>query len=157
MIEEQARVVAVEGDLAWVETQRRSACGACGARSGCGSGVLAKVLGRRMSMVAAINQAGAQPGDQVIVGIAEQSLLRGSLAVYTVPLLAMFGGALGGEVLLPAWGDMGAVVSGILGLGAGFLWLRRFAARIVRDPRYQPVVLRRLSAVTGRVPGILPV
>jgi len=150
-------VLAVEGDLAWVETQRQSACSACAARSGCGSGVLAKVLGRRMSRVLAINHAGARPGEEVVVGIAEQSLLRGSLAVYTVPLLAMFAAALAGELLLPHWGEAGVLVSGALGLAAGFVWLRRFAARIGRDSRYQPVVLRRLPSSDHSAPGILPV
>lgn len=148
-------MIAVEGGLAWVETERRSACDSCSVRSGCGSGVLAKVIGRRLNQVPALNRVGARPGDAVIVGIAERSLLRGSLAVYAVPLLAMLGAALGGELLLPGWGEAGVVGAGALGLGAGFVWLRGFAARIGKDPRYQPVILRRLSH--SPAPGILPV
>jgi sigma-E factor negative regulatory protein RseC len=41
MIEETARDVALEDDFAWVETQRKSTCGACVVNKGCGAATLA--------------------------------------------------------------------------------------------------------------------
>jgi len=41
MIEETASVVALEDDFAWVETQRKSTCGACAVNKGCGAATLA--------------------------------------------------------------------------------------------------------------------
>ena len=38
------------------------------------------------------------------------------------------------------------MLSGLLGLGLGFLVVRALARRFRDDPRYQPVVLRRMSA-----------
>jgi positive regulator of sigma E activity len=38
-----------------------------------------------------------------------------------------------------------SVVFGLVGLAIGFLWLRGFSARIRRDPRFQPVALRRIA------------
>lgn len=157
MIEETALVVATEGEFAWLETERQNTCGSCAVRKGCGTGVLAKVVGRKMTRVVALNRAGARAGDMVVVGIDEQSLVRGSLAVYAVPLLAMFAGALMGEYGLSHWaGESGAMVGGVAGLLAGLAWLRRFSRRSQTDPRYQPVVLRRIGPSVPLSTGVLP-
>ncbi len=157
MIEESAYVIATEGELAWVETERKSTCGSCTARKGCGTGVLAKVVGRKLTQVVALNRAGARPGDTVVVGIDESSLVRGSLAVYAMPLLTLFAGALLGEYGFSAWaGEAGSLFGGIAGLLLGFAWLRRFSRRSQADPRYQPVVLRRIGAAGSASPGVLP-
>lgn len=149
MIEETGWVVQVDRDgAAWVETERRSTCSGCGLKNGCGSGVLAQVLGRRRSQVRAHNLAGAGVGDQVLLSLQENALLRGSLAVYLVPLLLMFGGALLGEHLEGAGGPRGeaaALLLGAIGLAAGFAWVARFARAVAGDPRYQPVIARRLQ------------
>ncbi|NIP74421.1 MAG: SoxR reducing system RseC family protein [Gammaproteobacteria bacterium] len=158
MIEESATVVATEGELAWVETQRQSACGSCAARSGCGSAALSKVLGQRRTRVRAVNQTGARVGDSVIVGIRERALVRGSLAVYAVPLVALLSVALLGDILASAFGanrEAMTILFGLAGLLAGLGWLRRFAGRVSRDPRYQPVILRRISDPRTAGPGAL--
>lgn len=157
MIEESARVVAAEEGYAWVETQRRSACSACSVNKGCGTSVLGKVLGRRQSLLKVLDPVGVAPGDEVVVGLQETALVRGALAVYLVPLLAMILAALGGERLLPPGpaGEAGAVVAGLAGLAAGLLWVRRYARRVSADPRFQPVILRRLGPVYHSGHGVL--
>lgn len=156
MIEESARIVEVEGDIAWVETQRRSSCSSCSANKGCGVSVLDKVLGRRASRIKVLNELGAQPGDQVVIGIEDAALVRGSLALYATPLAAMIAGALLGEALrgLLGYGDWLSVVAGIAGLGAGLFLVRLFSWRVRTDPRYQPVVLRRLPGFETRPNGV---
>lgn len=147
MIEETAQVVATEGEFVWVETQRQSTCGGCAARQGCGTATLAKVLGNRRTRVRAINRDGAQVGDRVVVGIDETALIRGSLAVYAVPLLGLLAGAVLGGLLserLLVDGEALTLGLGIAGLSGGLVWLRGFTRRIRSDRRYQPVVLRRL-------------
>lgn len=157
MIEEHAVVVATEGEFAWLETERKSTCGSCAARKGCGTGVLAKVVGRKMTRVMALNRAGASAGDAVVVGIDESSLVRGSLAVYAAPLLALFAGALLGEYgLSQTLGEGGVLIGSVGGLLAGLAWLRRFSRRSRTDPRYQPVVLRNLGPAYPPHPGVLP-
>jgi sigma-E factor negative regulatory protein RseC len=146
MIEETAHVVEIEGEFAWVETQRQSSCGSCAANKGCGTATLSKVLGQKRTRVRALNRAGAQAGDSVIVGIREDALVRGSLAVYAVPLLMMILGAFLGQAFGNAQANPSeglTILCGLLGLVAGLWWLRRFARRASSDPRYQPVVLRR--------------
>lgn len=147
MIEETAIVVERSGGFAWVETQRRSTCGTCGANKSCGTSVLANVVGRKTARMKAINTIDAAVGDEVVVGLRESALLIGSVAVYLVPLLCMLGGAMLGRILAVQWGVIAVepvtVVAGLLGLLSGGLWLRGFTKRISNDERYQPVILRR--------------
>lgn len=145
MIEEQAVVVESGPGYAWVETRRQSVCGACSLNKGCGTAVLAKVLGGRRTRVRVLSKLNLVPGEQVMIGLGEQALVRGSLAVYLAPLLAMLGGALFGQYLFGIGGEEPVVLSGVLGLLAGFVWLGHHARRIGHDPRYQPVVLRRFG------------
>lgn len=148
MIEEQATVVEVEGDLAWVESGARSGCGGCAARQGCGTGALGQWLRRRARAVPAVNPVGARVGERVVIGLAEEALLRGSLLVYLSPLLGMLGLGLLGERLALIWGGGGAeplaMLGGLVGLVAGLVWARSRSAS--REGRFQPVVLRRLGS-----------
>jgi sigma-E factor negative regulatory protein RseC len=93
------------------------------------------------------NHGGAQVGDSVIIGLDETALIRGSLAVYAMPLLSMFAGGLLGVLLSEQWAVSGEALTlglGVAGLITGLLWLKGFSRRIRDDSRYQPVVLRRL-------------
>lgn len=147
MIEENALVVAVDGDFAEVETQRRTACGDCSAKSGCGSGVFSSVFGKRRTRIRVLNRIQARPGEQVVIGLNEAPFLRAALALYATPLLAMIGGALLGEWLAQrsasASLELGSLLGGLLGLMAGFGWLSRFARRSQKDSDYRAVVLRK--------------
>jgi sigma-E factor negative regulatory protein RseC len=152
MIEETGRVVKVQGDYAWIETGPAATCGSCSARKGCGTSVLASVFGRRRSPVRALNRAGARTGEQVVIGISESSLVRGSLAVYMVPLAGLLVGALAGRYfgmdLLPAYAELASIVGAVAGLLAGLAWLRFFSRASDRDERYQPVVMRHQIATS---------
>ncbi|MCF6338262.1 MAG: SoxR reducing system RseC family protein [Gammaproteobacteria bacterium] len=156
MIEEHAQVIALENNDVWVETQRRSACGQCAANKGCGTATLARVLGNKRSQVRTLNPQATSVvvGDEVVIGINEQALVRGSLAVYTVPLLMLFVFGFLGQLLstqlLMTNQDILPIVLGLSGLLLGFVWVRRFTRRIADDVRYQPVLLRRVIGVTSR-------
>ncbi len=146
MIEEQARISGIEGNYAWVEVERRSACGSCAVSGGCGTSVLANVLGRRMSRIKVLNSISADLGDSVVVGIPDAALLQGSLAVYAAPLLSMLLFALLGEQLMnnSQWVEIGSIFGGLLGLSLGFFWLRYYSRRISKTPHHQPVILRKV-------------
>lgn len=150
MLEEQGRVVVVEEGFAWVETQRKSACGSCSVNKGCGTGVISKVVGQRTTRVRAINEINAKMGDEIVIGLNDEALVRGSLAVYAAPLLAMLlmallGDLVGRELQLNSSEGL-TVIFGLVGLGLGFLWVRNFSRRIADDVRYQPVILRRCQS-----------
>lgn len=143
---EEADVLRVDGEIAWIDPERRSTCSGCSAKNGCGTGTLAKVLGNRRVEMRAINHIGAKPGDRVVVGVAGAALLRGSVAVYVVPLLLFFALALFGQHMaanLQARSpEFWTILSAFFGLSLGFLWVRLFSKRIRLDARYQPVLLR---------------
>jgi sigma-E factor negative regulatory protein RseC len=150
MIEEHAKVVAFEGDDVWVETQRQSACSQCSANKGCGTATLAKVLGNKRSRVRVLNPSLTKVsiGDEIIVGIEEQALVRGSLAIYLAPLLALFLSGLLGDALAAQLNivrpEIFIIIISLTGLGLGFVWVKRFSRVISSDSRYQPVLLHRV-------------
>jgi len=150
MLEETAQVVRIKGDEVWVETQRRSSCDSCSAEKGCGTATLSKVLGNRRNVVRVLSAIPLGVGDQVVIGIREQALVRGSLAVYVIPILLLLLGGLIGELgakqLIWQNAEFASVTLGISGLIAGLVWLKRFTRRIQNDPNFQPVVLRRQSS-----------
>lgn len=142
MIEERARVIEAGAGYAWVETERRSACGSCHGSEGCGAAVLAKAMGHRRARLRALSGIPVQAGDEVVVGIDERALLQGSLAVYITPLIAMVAGAAVGEQVIGS--EAAGILLGAAGLLGGFLWLRH-AGSIHHNPQFQPVVLRRTA------------
>jgi len=149
MLEETARVVEVDQNTIWVETQRRSTCSACSASKGCGTAAISRALGKRRSIVRVLANIPLNAGDEVIIGIREQALVKGSLAVYAVPIVLLLLGALIGDLgaqrFLWQSAEASSLILGISGFVAGLFWLRRFTRRIRYDENYQPVVLRKLA------------
>ncbi len=148
MLKETAQVVRIDGDQVWVETQRQSTCGSCAAAKGCGTATLAKVLGQRRTLVRVLSRQPLRIGDRVVIGIREQALVRGSLAVYAVPILLMLAGGIIGELGAQGFlwdnAEPASVLLGIAGFATGLVWLRKFTRRIEFDDKYQPLVLRKL-------------
>lgn len=127
MIEEQARVVDVRGDVATVTTVRHSACGSCDAKRGCGTSLLSNWFPQRRLTFVVNNAIGARPGDTVVVGLDEGRLQRASLMLYGLPLLGLLVGAVGGESIYRwmAWHpELGAVMGGLFGLTAALVLVR---------------------------------
>lgn len=145
MIEETGRIVEIDGEFAWIESERRSSCGGCAAREGCGTGVIARAFGKRTVTLKVLNRIGARVGDRVVIGISETGLVRGALAVYALPLLALFAGALCGH-WLAGGSDLAAIAGAACGLAAGLAWLVRFSRRTRTDAAFQAVVLRQQTA-----------
>lgn len=154
MIEENGRVIRTQGELAWVETSRSSSCGSCSARGACGTGVLANVLGARVHQVEVLNPIAAEVGDEVVVGISESTLVRGSALLYLLPLLTLFGGAVLASVMaeqwMLEWGELPAVLGGLTGLWAGFYALQQYT-RKQSGSACQATLLRRRAGLSRPV------
>lgn len=147
MIEEWAQVVEMEGDQLVLQAQTKSACGSCAASKGCGTSVLAKVVGRKFTRFHADNSIDAKVGDTVVVGISEDALLKGSLVMYIIPILGMLIFALlADQYLEPSveGRDLQIAVSGILGLISGSFLSRWYFQRQSSSQRFRPVVLRKI-------------
>ncbi len=147
MIEEEGIVIELNGEYAEVEAWQKSACGHCSARKGCGTSLLASLLGRRPRRFPAINRAGARPGDRVIVGVDAGALQAASFLMYLVPLLGLIGGALAGtwlsRLLVTADGELLSILLGVAGMALALLLVRRRFGR-AGNRRFQAVVLRVL-------------
>lgn len=155
MIEETARVVAIEDEGVWIEARRRSACGRCAARSGCGHGLLDDyVRNRPVHLRIDANRAppGLDVGDLVRVGIEERALLLASLRIYALPLGGFLAGATGAA--LAGGGDGLAATAAFTGLVVGC-----FAARALQDGEglEAPRILGRIGAAMPREEPARPV
>lgn len=142
-IEEQGVVVAADEGWATVRVERKSTCGSCSARSGCGNGVLAQFLGRRPLLVRLANTDELRTGDRVILGIRDHALVSGALVMYLLPLfgLMLVPAMLGG--LLPTLHDGWMIPAGVAGFALGLAAVRRW----LRDQgrRLDPVLLGHLT------------
>ncbi|MEH6386930.1 SoxR reducing system RseC family protein [Pseudomonas profundi] len=141
MIEEQGRVLSVEDGAVWVETVRRSTCGSCQARAGCGQALLQRLgSGARQGFIRVISDRDYQVGDEIIIGIPEDAVVRGSLWVYVVPLAGLFtSGSLASALSVS---ELSTIAAAFMGLVAGFGAVRWHARRSVTDQSLQPRVLR---------------
>jgi sigma-E factor negative regulatory protein RseC len=158
MLTETGRIVALEADGLWVETIRRSTCGACAARSGCGHGLLNRLSDGRRGYIRVL------PGDhsidelrvddQVFIGIPEEVILRGSFIAYMLPLLAMLVGAFGAATWLSGNDDLPALLGGAAGLLLGFLLVRWHGIRHRQDTGFQPVLQGLAKRPAEPVPGL---
>ena len=152
MLEEQATVVAVENETVWVEVQRQSVCGQCAANKGCGTGVLQKVLGNKRNIFRVIGELPVKVGDNVIIGINENALVKGSLVIYAVPILLIIVFALLGETIatrsMSMNSDYTSMVGALIGLIVSMLGLRWHNRIISNSARYQAVLLRHANIIT---------
>lgn len=146
MIEERARVIAVENNQLLLEAQTRTACNACAAKQGCGTSVLSRWVGRKFTRFQAANTVNARVGDEVVVGLAEEAMLKGSVFVYLLPLLAMIGFALLADSLISADAasrDLLVLISAISGFALMLVISRLLLATGSNKSRLTPVVIRK--------------
>ena len=148
MIEEQAQVIGVSGEQLVLQVQTQSTCGSCAASKGCGTSVLSKVVGGKFTRFQAENNIDATVGDTVIVGISEDALLKGSMMMYIVPIIAMMLFALLSDYVLAASADsrdLVIAVTAFFGFFAGSYASKCYFQRRSNSQRFTPVVLRKVA------------
>jgi len=149
MITENATVVSIENNQTWIETQRKSTCGECSASKGCGTSVLSKVIGNKLSKMKAINNINAQVGDEVIVGLNEASLLKGAFVIYMLPLLFLFLFSLIGQFVAQSIGaadnELLVIIFAVVGFLLGMKKVKNFSNSIEKNENYQPVILKKTN------------
>jgi len=90
MIEQQARVIEIDGDVVWLEAERESTCSNCQVKQGCGTGLLAKHVGKKFSKISVHKTTDATLGEVVTLVIPEEALLQGAALMYLLPLTLLF-------------------------------------------------------------------
>lgn len=145
MIEERGRVVSVEPGAAWVETIRRSTCGSCQARAGCGQALLERLgSGGRRGFLRVISDHRVQVGDEVVIGLPEDAVLKASALMYVLPLLMLFLFAACAD--LAGLAELWVIALAVAGLAAGFMLAGLHAHHSRANPQYQARILRHLPA-----------
>lgn len=146
MMEESARILAVREGEAYVSALRQSSCGHCSARTGCGTSVLSRYIGRRSMEMWVDDPIGVDLNDEVVIQLHEKGLLKTSLLFYLLPLILFIAFALLGEHMtetLDMDSELLVIAFASLGLAIAFTWLRRTEKKIIHDNRLRPVIIRR--------------
>lgn len=139
MIEGVARVIAVEGGVAWLEPEQTTACGSCHASATCGAKPgSSRLVARRFTLA---NDHDFQVGERVVIAVREDTVRRAALTAYGIPLLLML--VSGVTVQKLGGGDLGAALATLAGLavGVGVVWLR--SRRLSQRGEFVPQYLRR--------------
>jgi sigma-E factor negative regulatory protein RseC len=144
MIEELAVVMKIENHQVWIESGQSSACGGCQQKASCTTNALGSVLKKKSVPVDSDIQ--LKIGDEVLVAIDENLLLRASLLLYLVPLIALFTGAGIADWLLAdnaRYADLWTAASALLSFLFS-LWLINKAQSLLLLSYYaRPVVVRK--------------
>jgi sigma-E factor negative regulatory protein RseC len=141
MLEQTAEVTRTASDGVWVQAVEPSGCGTCGGQ-GCSSRRIAELFQRKPRQFLVDCDLALAPGDRVVVGIAQGSVLKSALRVYGLPLALMLAGALLAQAIQA--GDGAALIGTLIGGATGWL-----ASRGGRTGR--PVVLRREDGILFQV------
>jgi len=152
MIEEYAIVTKSAGTTATLEIERRTACGLCGQKRGCGNATWGKMLGHDSHDFTAENQINAQVGDSVVVGIDEQAVLNSAFFLYVVPLVGLLIGTLLADYLFK--NQFYVILGAVLGLVLGFLWVKGHLighdkSGVAFSKKYQAIILRLADDKVG--------
>jgi sigma-E factor negative regulatory protein RseC len=139
MIEEEATVDEVGDGVVWIVRNRASGCSACS--ESCPSSLASGFFPSKQFRLRVDSNLALQSGDRVLVGIADDSLTQVSFAVYLIPLLCFFSGALAGIYLNGS--DWAAAVGGVLSLSLCFAAFRRFG--LFDRQILKPVILRKIK------------
>ncbi len=123
MIEEQARVIAIEGSQVTVSSNVKSTCSNCEQVDNCGSGQVAKAIPQRQLIVKVETTLAVNIGDDVMLGLSEKQLLQAAWQVYLWPLFGLFLFSIVGQWLLQHAflnSELYAIALGLLGGYGGF-------------------------------------
>ncbi len=145
MIEELAVVVKIENHQVWVEGGQNSACGGCLQKASCTANAIGSVLKKKSVPVDSDIQ--LKTGDQVMVAIDENLLLRASLLLYLVPLIALFTGAGMADWLLPVdahYADLWTAGSAVLSFIVSLWLINKAQSLLILNYYARPVVVRKV-------------
>ncbi len=138
MITEEGFVTKKTGAAtAWVKTVPNSACKSCAAHGSCEAA--------KEGEVEAINEAGANEGDFVIVGFESGSLVKVAMMLYIFPVICMLAGAIAGSMLAPDYGMDESALSAIFAFSAfiiSFIFIRLTNEKMFGSSKYKAKIIR---------------
>jgi sigma-E factor negative regulatory protein RseC len=144
MIEEHVVVVKTDNLQAWVAAEAKSACNGCQQKKSCSTNALNSVF--KNKIVPVDSAIPLKAGDKVVVAIDESELLRASLLMYLLPLIAFFCGAGVAEWLTAGDPNSDAWVAGaaITSLLAALWLINKILGLCLWAYFARPVVVKKL-------------
>ena len=139
MIEEDACVSEVTSGRVWIEKGRKSSCSGCA--ESCPSALAGDLLGEKRVRLSVRTDLPLSPGDKIVIGVAQDIVVKSSFLIYLLPLVGFFAGAWLGNFVVGS--DLTSALAGLGGLGLCFFGLK--ALRLFDQERYQPVILRKID------------
>lgn len=134
--QQEGIVLEIHGSMAKVKTSRHNDCENCGA-----------CPGNSALVMDARNVPGAKPGDRVIIEVQEVNMLKAAFIVYMLPLIAIFIGAVIGNLLAEKMGyglTLFQVAGGFIAFILSVLYIKLFDLNARNDVKMQPVITRIL-------------
>jgi sigma-E factor negative regulatory protein RseC len=133
MLEEKGKVISIEDDLVWVQTQIKTTCGTCKAKDSCGTSAVAKAFSPKPNVISVYTDMSVKVGDNVVLGIDEGFVVQSSFYVYILPILGfMLFAWLGEQVFESATlqSELITVLLAFFGGWLGYLLARRKLANV---------------------------
>ncbi|GBL04690.1 SoxR reducing system RseC family protein [Glaciecola sp. KUL10] len=143
MIEEMGVVKKVEGEFVWVETQVKTTCGSCQAKSNCGTSVIAKVFNPKAELLRLKSPINLKVGQQVKLGIPEETLVSASALVYLLPL-SVFMLTIFSTQSAFALHELFSLFFGLFGALISFWWVSRYS-KTQQTSSFSPIIMGAIN------------
>lgn len=121
MMEETARVIAVDNGQVTLESVIKSACSSCQQVDTCGSGQIAKAIPHKKLITTITTDKLLAVGDEVVLGISEKHILQTAWQVYIFPLIGLILFSALGQWLIIQQVISHEIMGIILGVLGGFV------------------------------------
>jgi sigma-E factor negative regulatory protein RseC len=141
MLTEEGVIEKIFHQKALIRIQKSSTCAHCDSRGAC-QGISDKEM-----LIEIANDLRAQVGDHVELSVPEGSLVKLSLLVFFLPVVALVVGAYAGGSLADFFNiesTLSSVLGGALAMGITFIALRRLERSVKDKAEYHPRMTRIL-------------
>lgn len=132
-------IIRKNGENAMLKMQKHSACAGCGACS---------MADEKMNLnVEAFNEAGGDVGDIVEVQLNAPDLLKAAFIAYSIPLISLIVGVVGGIKLLQLFSYEGNIeaaggAAGVILMAISYIFIRMNEKKFKKSKKYSPVIVK---------------
>ena len=139
MLKQKAEVIAVQTDAILVQSQIKTSCSSCAAKSSCATGTVAASMAPLYSQLTVplskpFSADCVAVGDEVVIAVTEQLVVRTALYVYLLPVICFIASISVAQLLLP---DASELLLAGVGFVASYLSLRWAKRRLARQEQDQ--------------------
>lgn len=143
MMIEQATVVEYQNGVALVQCYAKSGCGGCSAQSGCGAKALSALAGEKIAPRFSIQvDEVLEVGDQIKLGLAENTLLKSVLLIYAIPLMVLLITAVGFSQFFA--NELIVLLTMLLSTGVTFWAVKKWIDKRSQHAHFSPVFLGKV-------------